>query len=184
MNSVTQNFWFQTWKAHLSYTDSDLYFCTFQEMLYYVDQNGLAVMRSAWGYGANNLFLKKPLGDEACKRRNPPWRWNPGQTSPEVLNRVISGPTKRSDVFQIFWKSIHQSFLGRRPYFGFLDTSGLGFNVRVDTSLGCLVTCTQWIPQIHLCQPSGDHVAWQPSLFTYLLFRKRWSQSGAQYAAD
>ena len=27
--------------------------------------------------------------------RDPPWLWNPGETSPEVQNRDISGPTKR-----------------------------------------------------------------------------------------
>ena len=28
--------------------------------------------------------------------RDPPWLWNPGQTSPEVQNRGISGPAKRA----------------------------------------------------------------------------------------
>ena len=32
--------------------------------------------------------------------RNPPWLWNPVQTSPEVQNRGISGPTKRTPVLQ------------------------------------------------------------------------------------
>ena len=32
--------------------------------------------------------------------RNPPWLWNPGQTSPEVQNRGISGSTKRTCVLQ------------------------------------------------------------------------------------
>ena len=42
--------------------------------------------------------LRNPLctGEEARKQGNPPWLWNPGQTSPEVQNRGISGPTKRT----------------------------------------------------------------------------------------
>ena len=39
-------------------------------------------------------------GEEAGKRGNPPWLWNPGQTSPEVQNRGISGPAKRTCVLQ------------------------------------------------------------------------------------
>ena len=42
----------------------------------------------------------------ACRRwskwGNPPWFWNPGQTPPEVQNRSISGPIKRTDVLQFF----------------------------------------------------------------------------------
>ena len=34
-------------------------------------------------------------GQESMQARNPPWLWNPGQTSPEVQNRGISGPTKK-----------------------------------------------------------------------------------------
>ena len=41
-------------------------------------------------------------GEEAHKWGNPPWLWNPGQTSPEVQNRGISGPTKRTCVLQKF----------------------------------------------------------------------------------
>ena len=39
--------------------------------------------------------------EKACKR-DPPWLWNPGQTSPKVRNRGISGPTKRTYVFKNF----------------------------------------------------------------------------------
>ena len=35
-------------------------------------------------------------------QRDPPWLWNPGQTSPEVQNRGISGPRKRTYVLQKF----------------------------------------------------------------------------------
>ena len=33
--------------------------------------------------------------DEAYKRGNPAWLWNPGQTLPEVQNRSLSGCTKK-----------------------------------------------------------------------------------------
>ena len=38
--------------------------------------------------------------------RDPQWLWNAGQTSPEVQNRGISGPTKRTDVLQNFSKKM------------------------------------------------------------------------------
>ena len=38
--------------------------------------------------------------------RDPPWVWNPGQMSPEVQNRGIRGPTKRSYVLKIFFKKL------------------------------------------------------------------------------
>ena len=37
---------------------------------------------------------------ESMQARYPPWFWNPRQTSPEVQNRGISGPTKRPYVLQ------------------------------------------------------------------------------------
>ena len=37
----------------------------------------------------------------------PSWLCNQGQTSPEVKNRGISGPTKRTDVLQFFFKILH-----------------------------------------------------------------------------
>ena len=37
--------------------------------------------------------------------RDPPWLWNSEQTSPEVQNRGISGPTKRTYALQIFLKN-------------------------------------------------------------------------------
>ena len=45
----------------------------------------------------------------ACRRqslqvRYPPWLWIPGQTSPEDQNRVISVPTKKTDILQDFSK--------------------------------------------------------------------------------
>ena len=42
------------------------------------------------------VSLSNPLdtNDETCNQGNPPWRSDPGQTSPEVQNRGISDPTK------------------------------------------------------------------------------------------
>ena len=48
------------------------------------------------------MNLRNPLhvGDEACKRGNPSWLWNPGQTSPDSKILVSVAPTKRTDVLQ------------------------------------------------------------------------------------
>ena len=56
---------------------------------------------------APEVNLRNPLcaGEEVCKQGNPPYLWNTGQTSPEVQNRGISGPTKRTYVLQIFLKN-------------------------------------------------------------------------------
>ena len=55
---------------------------------------------------APEVNLRNPLctDEEARKWGNPPWLWNPGQTSPEVQNRGISSPTKRTCVLQKFFK--------------------------------------------------------------------------------
>ena len=81
----------------------------------YVDQKGLAAMltsvQSAGVTPEVNLRNSLCAGEEACKRGNPPWLWNPGQTSPEVQNRGISGPTKRTYVLQKLKKKISFSIL-------------------------------------------------------------------------
>ena len=51
----------------------------------------------------------KPEESIACRQESTqvkdlPWLWKPGQTSPEVKNRDISGPTKRTYVLQNFTK--------------------------------------------------------------------------------
>ena len=51
----------------------------------------------------------------ACRQqstqvRDPPWLWNPGETLPEVQNRGISGPTKRSYVLQKLLKILKKIF--------------------------------------------------------------------------
>ena len=40
---------------------------------------------------------------QSMQARDPPWLWDPGQTSPEVQSRGISGPTKRTDIPQLFF---------------------------------------------------------------------------------
>ena len=40
-----------------------------------------------------------------ARKRDPPWLWSPGQMLPEVQNRNISGPTKRTYVLQIYLKN-------------------------------------------------------------------------------
>ena len=41
---------------------------------------------------------------QSMQVRDPPWLWNPGETLPEVQNRSISGPTKRTYVLQKIFK--------------------------------------------------------------------------------
>ena len=51
-------------------------------------------------------------GEKARKRGNPLWLWNSGQTSPEVKNRGISGPTKRTCVLHFdFSKQKHLKYV-------------------------------------------------------------------------
>ena len=70
----------------------------------YVDENDSAAMlvakKSAGVPSEVNLRILLCTGDKAHKQVDPPWLWNPGQMSPEVQNRGISGPTKRTDVLQ------------------------------------------------------------------------------------
>ena len=53
--------------------------------------------------------LRNPLhaGEEAGKRGNPLWIWNLGQTSQEVQNGGISGPT---DAIQKLFKNLKQLY--------------------------------------------------------------------------
>ena len=41
---------------------------------------------------------------QSTQVRHPPWLWNPGETSPEVQKRGISGPMKRTNVLLKFKK--------------------------------------------------------------------------------
>ena len=54
----------------------------------------LATKRSVGVIQEVNLRNLLHAGDEACTQEIPHWLWNPGQTSPEVQNRAISGPSK------------------------------------------------------------------------------------------
>ena len=65
----------------------------------YADRNGLAAMlatkRSAGITPEVNLMILLHAGDKAHKLGDPPWLWNPGQTSPEVRpNKGVSGLKK------------------------------------------------------------------------------------------
>ena len=62
----------------------------------------LAAKRSAGDVPEVNLRIPLHIGDEAHKQGDPPWPWNQRQMSPEVQQRGISGPTKRTDVLEIF----------------------------------------------------------------------------------
>ena len=58
-----------------------------------------AIKRSAGV--AQEVNLSNPLHvGVSTQARVPPWLWYPEQMSPEVQNRCISGPTKRTNVFQ------------------------------------------------------------------------------------
>ena len=60
----------------------------------------LSFERSAGVAPEVNLRILLCPNNEAHKWGVPLWLWNPGQTSPKVHNRGISGPTKRTDVLQ------------------------------------------------------------------------------------
>ena len=63
----------------------------------------LAVKRSEGVASEVNLRYLLRTGDEACKWRNLLWLWIPRQTSPEVQNRGISDPTKRTYILQKYF---------------------------------------------------------------------------------
>ena len=53
-------------------------------------------------------------GKEARKRGNPPWLWNPGQTSPEVKTGVSVAPWKGHVSYKIFLKNDINDFRSKR----------------------------------------------------------------------
>ena len=61
----------------------------------YVDQNNSATMlatkKLAGATPKINLRSLLHVGNEACMQEDPPWLLNPGQTSPEIQTRGISG---------------------------------------------------------------------------------------------
>ena len=82
----------------------------------YLDRKGSAAMptciQPAGVESEVNLWIK------ARKHaRGAPWLWNPGQTSPEVQNRIISGPTKRTCVLQNFFKKYWIKLFRKIKYF-------------------------------------------------------------------
>ena len=55
---------------------------------------GQQVLHQRWVWGSHRR--------ESMQVKDPPWLWNPGQTSPEVKKRGISDPTNRNCVFKKF----------------------------------------------------------------------------------
>ena len=114
---------------------------------------------------APEVNLRNPLcaGEEACKWGNPPWLWNPGQTSPEVQNRGISGPTKRTCVLQKIFKKKKPSCLnipcklqkicfGKKTYF--TQNTCLLWKSCVVADPSCIETCFVW----------KSYLVWKPVL--------------------
>ena len=56
---------------------------------------------------------------ESTQTRDPPGLWNPGQTSPEVQNRGISDPTKKTYVLQNLFKKISNVYMSVNIRFQF-----------------------------------------------------------------
>ena len=53
---------------------------------------------------------------QSTQARDPPWLWNPEETSSEVQNRGISSPTKRTHVLQKFFqKKCVKLFWNKNP---------------------------------------------------------------------
>ena len=53
---------------------------------------------------SQNEKIKESIARGRMQVKNPPWLWNPVQTSPEFQNKSISGPTIRTDIPQFFLK--------------------------------------------------------------------------------
>ena len=70
----------------------------------YVDQKGLAAMLTSVQSTGVAPEVNVRITQVRKHARDPHWLWNPGQTSPEVQNRGISGPTKRAYGLQKFFE--------------------------------------------------------------------------------
>ena len=82
----------------------------------YVDGNCSAAMlatkRSVGVTLVVNLRILLHVRYEACKPGDPPGLWNPGQTSPDIQNSVISGSTKgHMSCIKIFLKKLNVPFV-------------------------------------------------------------------------
>ena len=98
---------------------------------------------------------------ESMQARDPPWLWNPGETSPEVQNRGISGQTKRTHVLQkLLYKKkyccdrIHNAQLRLSTHgHGFVWKPNLAWTKlanrlsRIEVSY--MVTCLPWLLLLH-----------------------------------
>ena len=66
----------------------------------YMDRKGSAAMLTPIQSAGVTPEVNLRITQVRKHTKDPPWFWNPGQTSPEVQNRGISGPTKRTYVLQ------------------------------------------------------------------------------------
>ena len=63
----------------------------------YMDQKGPTAMLTSIQSAGVTTKVNLLIIQARKHARDLPWLWNPGQTSPEVKNRGISGPTKRNN---------------------------------------------------------------------------------------
>ena len=88
--------------------------------------------------------------EEARKRGNPPWVWSPRQTSPEVKNRGISGPTKMTYVLQIFFKKKMSEWQKKK-------VASLPHGVLAHSNEKSWICCFENIPK-NLIQEKGKNI--------------------------
>ena len=79
----------------------------------YIDRKGsAAILTSIQSVGVTPEVTLRITQARKHTKRDPPWLWNPGQMSPEIQNRGISGPTKRTYVLKknsFFFKKVSGS---------------------------------------------------------------------------
>ena len=69
-----------------------------------MDRKGLAAMLTSIQSASIAPDVNLRITQVRQHARDPTWLWNPGQMSPEVQNRGISGPMKRTYVLKKFYK--------------------------------------------------------------------------------
>ena len=70
----------------------------------YVDPKSSATILTSTQSADVTIEINPRITQTRKHARGLTWFWNPGQTSPEVQNRVINDPIKRTYVLQIFFK--------------------------------------------------------------------------------
>ena len=95
----------RSWRCATSTTQRVI--CSFSTLVHFDSWNYITKRtKGEHNYRRKKSKLRSTQGDEAHKRRASSWLWNPGQTSPEVQNRDMSGLTKRTYVLQNFKKKL------------------------------------------------------------------------------